>query len=135
MGSNRTSALLCLSMRSRLGNGTSLIPKPCRCPLIVRKDEKFHFFRSAIQKIVEKDDCSGRPMVLCVSKIHEANETGLIRFLELTDGWYGIRAKIDSLLAAKVAAGQIAVGTKLFIVNAIFNSPSTDGISPLDVRS
>lgn len=73
-------------------------------------------------------------MVLCVSKVHEANETGLLRFIELTDGWYGIRTKIDSLLAAKVATGHISVGTKLFIVNANLNLSSTDGISPLDVK-
>lgn len=68
-------------------------------------------------------------MVLCVSQIRWAqSQTKLddssepappvIVGLELTDGWYRIRAKMDVTLTHACARGKIMVGTKLQIFGA-----------------
>ncbi|NXP61256.1 BRCA2 protein, partial [Chloropsis cyanopogon] len=69
--------------------------------------------RSAIKKIMERDDAPGKTLVLCISKILSLNtvvspsssnknmETKkTAALIEVTDGWYGIRALLDPPLKA-----------------------------------
>ena len=92
--------------------------------------------RSSIKRIQEQDSSAAIPLVLCVSDIRwaeppEAREMNpdeepllVIAGLELTDGWYRIRANIDMTLRSAVERGRIVVGCKLAISGARVSSPS-----------
>ncbi|RUS89297.1 hypothetical protein EGW08_002971, partial [Elysia chlorotica] len=67
--------------------------------------------RSAIKKIVERDDTPGKRMVFCVAAVH--TQAGAQPVLELTDGWYSMRAQIDSALSTLVSTGRIRPGVKI----------------------
>ena len=54
--------------------------------------------------------------------------------LELTDGWYSIKAGIDRPLTSLVHRGRIKVGQKLIIFGAELIG-SQDGSSPLEVQA
>lgn len=98
--------------------------------------------RPSVRKILNRDVAPGAPIVLCVAQIlrfrskGDGQQTGKntvteeIR-LELTDGWYGIPAVIDTILQTFVANEKIRVGSKLLICNAQI-SGSDDGVDPLD---
>ena len=53
--------------------------------------------------------------------------------IELTDGWYGIKARLDQPLTKLLIDGKIIIGQKLCIFGAELIGP-TDAVSPLDVR-
>ncbi|XP_066148459.1 uncharacterized protein [Euwallacea fornicatus] len=83
--------------------------------------------RPILRRIFEKDDCSQRRMILCVSKvIKKVNNYEL----ELTDGWYPIRTVIDSPLCQQIAKGKIKIGTKLMIYGAELKN--CEGCYPLE---
>lgn len=72
--------------------------------------------RSAIRKIVEKDDTAAKRMVLFVSRIFKNIS---MCSLELCDGWYSIRtSSLDTVLTSAISNGKIAVGTKLMVQGA-----------------
>ena len=102
--------------------------------------------RSALRKILNRDVAASRMMILCVSYIlppstskkGHANENQPISSqaspeskIELTDGWYGVQAVLDSKLRDLVECGRIVVGTKLLVCNAVLKG-ADDGIDPLD---
>ena len=69
-------------------------------------------------------------MVLCVSAILESEDCQPI--LEVTDGWYRVRAEIDSALARAVKRGIIREGRKLVIAGARLNSERKDPVEILE---
>ncbi|NWJ04909.1 BRCA2 protein, partial [Crypturellus undulatus] len=100
--------------------------------------------RSAIKKIMEKDDTAGKTLVLCVSKIisldtivspsssnksMENKKEGAI--IEVTDGWYGIRALLDPPLKAFMLRRRLTVGQKVIVHGAELVG-SQDGCAPLE---
>ena len=52
--------------------------------------------------------------------------------IELSDGWYSIKALCDTNLTKLFEAGKIICGDKLAIFGCDLNGP-TDGFSPLEV--
>lgn len=67
------------------------------------------------------------PMVLCISSIvtwapaivdGEGRPVDPHPELEVTDGWYRLRARVDRPLARAVRQGLIGVGTKLAVSGA-----------------
>lgn len=87
--------------------------------------------RSAIRRIVERDDASAKRMVLFVSRISKEKPE---YSLELSDGWYSIRTPdLDSVLSDAINRGKIVVGTKLMIQGAELIG-TEEGCSPLEVR-
>lgn len=74
--------------------------------------------RSAIKRIQEHDSSPSQSMVLCVMAIPTALEEDETPFVELTDGWYRIRATIDKALHRAVQRGRVKVGSKLAISGA-----------------
>ena len=84
--------------------------------------------------IAAQDKPSGLPMVLCISGIQYPtppdSENGVSRavdedgetvekpVLEVTDGWYRVRAEVDDALARAIRRGALRVGMKIGVVGA-----------------
>lgn len=53
-------------------------------------------------------------MVLCVSSVDlPIVDEGKTRVIELTDGWYRIRAECDMVLGEALGRGKLRVGVKI----------------------
>ncbi|KFQ20026.1 Breast cancer type 2 susceptibility protein, partial [Merops nubicus] len=87
--------------------------------------------RSAIKKITERDDAACKTLVLCVSKIISLNAAlspssgsnnveskKAAAVVEVTDGWYGIRALLDPPLRAFLHRRRLTVGQKIIVHGA-----------------
>ncbi|KAI0275230.1 hypothetical protein BC834DRAFT_851763 [Gloeopeniophorella convolvens] len=82
--------------------------------------------RPALRLITTQDTSAALHMVLCVSGITWSeggiNEDGtpVVQHptLELTDGWYRLRARVDEVLARAARRGVIRVGRKIAIAGA-----------------
>lgn len=101
--------------------------------------------RSAIKKIMERDDTAAKALVLCVSEIIPSStnlsetsgsktssvETNRAATVELTDGWYAVKAQLDPPLSALLQSGRLAVGQKVITHGAeLVGSP--DACPPLE---
>ncbi|NXH59299.1 BRCA2 protein, partial [Rhabdornis inornatus] len=100
--------------------------------------------RSAIKKIMERDDAAGKTLVLCISKIISLNAVASPRssnknmeskkaaaLIEVTDGWYGIRALLDPPLKAFLDRRRLTVGQKIIVHGAELVGPQ-NGCTPLE---
>ncbi|WVQ79198.1 hypothetical protein IAT38_001294 [Cryptococcus sp. DSM 104549] len=89
--------------------------------------------RPIVRRIQEHDSSPSLPMVLVISAIHQdkGEEGKPAIHLELTDGWYRIKAQIDECLSRAVVKGRIAVGRKIGVAGAKLESGS-DGAEALD---
>uniref|UniRef100_A0A7M4FUI4 BRCA2 DNA repair associated n=1 Tax=Crocodylus porosus TaxID=8502 RepID=A0A7M4FUI4_CROPO len=88
--------------------------------------------RSAIKKIMERDDTAARTLVLCISKIislspnTSENPATKSRFknnkdsaiIEVTDSWYSIRAVLDLPLKVLLQRRRLTVGQKIIVHGA-----------------
>ncbi|KAG8714021.1 hypothetical protein FRC09_018069 [Ceratobasidium sp. 395] len=72
--------------------------------------------RPAIRLIQEHDASPAQAMVLCVSDIQL--QDGDEAEIELTDGWYRIRALSDKTLVRAARKGKLAVGRKIAVAGA-----------------
>ncbi|KAI0673760.1 hypothetical protein C8Q78DRAFT_1186090 [Trametes maxima] len=97
--------------------------------------------RPALRLISTEDAPAACPMVLCVSNIvvhgsSEEDETSMTYDphpeLEITDGWYRLRANMDWPLARAVRRGLIYVGTKLAISGAKLSGTRKEACEILD---
>ncbi|KAL1768376.1 breast cancer type 2 susceptibility protein isoform X1 [Sigmodon hispidus] len=101
--------------------------------------------RSALKKILERDDTATKTLVLCISDIISPSTGGSeasgskssgadpqsADTVELTDGWYAVKAQLDPPLGALVKSGRLAVGQKIITYGAeLVGSP--DACAPLD---
>ncbi|XP_050456602.1 breast cancer type 2 susceptibility protein homolog isoform X2 [Cataglyphis hispanica] len=108
----------------------ALTPSHVMAQLKYRYDREIdQFQRSAIRRILEKDDVASKRMILCVSSIVENNNVnteigksprvGVPKWrIELTDGWYSIPICIDIGLVKSISTGKIREGTKLVVSGA-----------------
>ncbi|KAJ2747427.1 hypothetical protein GGI20_000566 [Coemansia sp. BCRC 34301] len=83
--------------------------------------------RSALKRVLEGDSSSQQLMVLCVASIHCTDN---VAQAEVTDGWYGIRAMLDPVLARAASKGRLRVGDKIACAG-LRMSGVTEGVSPL----
>jgi BRCA2, oligonucleotide/oligosaccharide-binding, domain 1 len=82
--------------------------------------------RPALRLIAAQDVSAGLHMILCVSAIvwsgSGIGDDGLPLVphptLELTDGWYRLRAQVDEVLAKAARRGVIRVGCKISVSGA-----------------
>lgn len=101
--------------------------------------------RSALKKILERDDTAAKTLVLCISdiispstKVSETSggktsgeDANKVDTIELTDGWYAVRAQLDPPLMALVKSGKLTVGQKIITQGAeLVGSP--DACAPLE---
>ncbi|KAH7886062.1 hypothetical protein F5I97DRAFT_1877368 [Phlebopus sp. FC_14] len=96
--------------------------------------------RPPLRLITTRDARAESPMVLCVSDITwsvgELNENNLpvtpYPELEVTDGWYRLRARVDAPLARAIAKGKIKVGRKIAVVGAKLSCERKEGSDILE---
>ncbi|EJD48051.1 hypothetical protein AURDEDRAFT_61787 [Auricularia subglabra TFB-10046 SS5] len=82
--------------------------------------------RPALRAVLERDAHAGAPMVLCVSAIEwtpaqknaDGSTTEASAVLELTDGWYFVRATVDAAILRGIKLGTIKVGRKIACAGA-----------------
>ncbi|XP_052024680.1 breast cancer type 2 susceptibility protein isoform X2 [Apodemus sylvaticus] len=101
--------------------------------------------RSALKKILERDDTAAKTLILCVSDIMSpsthvsetsdsktsSEDAHKVDTIELTDGWYAVRAQLDPPLLALVKSGRLTVGQKIITQGAeLVGSP--DACAPLE---
>ncbi|KAM9453285.1 breast cancer type 2 susceptibility protein isoform 2-T9 [Salvelinus alpinus] len=112
--------------------------------------------RSALRKIMERDDTAVKTMVLCVcgvvTKGHNSTRqswsetktktppgsaagskatSSPVGLIWLTDGWYAIKAQLDVPLTAMLHRGRLAIGGKVLVHGAELVG-SQDACSPLE---
>ncbi|GCB69423.1 hypothetical protein scyTo_0013969, partial [Scyliorhinus torazame] len=116
--------------------------------------------RSALKKIMERDDVAAKTLVVCVSQIismgtesfqHSPNLDGAVKqsktvtdksvieakkdmpigIIEVTDGWYGIKALLDLPLTSLLRKKKLVVGQKIIIHGAELIG-SQDACAPLE---
>ncbi|KAF4573238.1 hypothetical protein EYR36_007749 [Pleurotus pulmonarius] len=96
--------------------------------------------RPPLRLIATQDAPASCPMVLCVSNITwsepTVQEDGTTAEpcpeLEVTDGWYRLRARADEPLARAIRAGVIRVGRKLAVAGARLSSERKDPMEVLE---
>ncbi|EFC49856.1 predicted protein [Naegleria gruberi] len=77
--------------------------------------------RSCLKMIAEKDIPPGQFMVLMVSSLsNNDNDMEECKTIELSDGWYSMKAKLDEQLSRYLEWCKIRIGQKLRIVGASF---------------
>ncbi|XP_054276692.1 breast cancer type 2 susceptibility protein homolog [Macrosteles quadrilineatus] len=92
--------------------------------------------RPALRKILEKDESSTKTMVLFVAdildvEVEKEQEKLARKELELSDGWYSVRATIDYEMERLIRSGKVGIGTKLVICGAELSNNET-GCHPLE---
>ncbi|KAJ7161264.1 hypothetical protein C8R43DRAFT_992095 [Mycena crocata] len=96
--------------------------------------------RPPLRNIATQDAPASCPMVLCVSNI-SWSEAGFTDDgmpiephpeLEVTDGWYRLRAQVDAPLARAVRRGVVCVGRKIGVVGARLDSERKDASEVLE---
>ncbi|XP_071874320.1 breast cancer type 2 susceptibility protein isoform X2 [Bombus fervidus] len=136
-----------LASMDRIKLGYIILPRvltPARVmmELKYRYDREIdRFQRSALRKILEKDDVATKRMVLCVSSINKCDDSDIenknqlktsSKTLILTDGWYSIQASIDQAMMKHITSGKIKEGTKLLTYGSeLLNCDQ--GCSPLEI--
>ncbi|BFZ20565.1 hypothetical protein BsWGS_23604 [Bradybaena similaris] len=112
--------------------GRSLTPEVVMLQLKYRYDREIDgCHRSAIKKIVERDDTSCKRIVLCVASVKQTLNGQFS--VELTDGWYVIPGHLDECLTHLVARKRIQIGDKIVTSGAELVGPA-DGCSPLELK-
>ncbi|KZV70991.1 hypothetical protein PENSPDRAFT_578564 [Peniophora sp. CONT] len=81
--------------------------------------------RPALRLIAAQDINASAPMVLCISDViwpagASMEDVEVKPELELTDGWYRLRAELDAPMARAARAGKIVRGRKLSFAGARF---------------
>ncbi|KAJ7109900.1 hypothetical protein C8R44DRAFT_800881 [Mycena epipterygia] len=96
--------------------------------------------RPPLRCVATQDAPASCPMVLCVSSI-TWSEAGVtddgLRIephpeLEVTDGWYRLRAQVDAPLARAVRRGVVRVGRKIGVIGARLSSERKDASEVLE---
>ncbi|XP_048119894.1 breast cancer type 2 susceptibility protein isoform X1 [Alosa alosa] len=116
--------------------GICLTPEQVLLQLKYRYDvEVDRSQRSALRKIMERDDSPAKTLVLCVCDVETSGTTGKtegpISTIWLTDGWYMIRAALDPPLTTLLQRGCLSVGDKLVTHGAELVG-SQDACPPLE---
>ncbi|KIJ53490.1 hypothetical protein M422DRAFT_154724 [Sphaerobolus stellatus SS14] len=96
--------------------------------------------RPALRLITTRDAPAAVPMILCISDIFWAEEyvdkdNKLVPAhptLEVTDGWYRLRAEVDEALARAVRNQIIKTGRKIAVCGAKLESIKKDGVEILE---
>ncbi|XP_060682959.1 breast cancer type 2 susceptibility protein [Hemiscyllium ocellatum] len=141
--------------------GRCLTPEAILLQLKYRYDVEIdQCCRSALKKIMERDDVAAKTLVVCISKIIsmgtkssqnnpdlddatkqsktvtdkciiEAKKVVHLGVVEVTDGWYGIKALLDLPLTSLLQKRRLVVGQKIIVHGAELIG-SQDACTPLE---
>jgi hypothetical protein len=87
--------------------------------------------RPPLRKVLNRDVSASSTMILCIAQIRWPGDKDAKCLLELTDGWYSLRASTDPQLSSLVLAGKISVGSKIIVSNSTLVG-AEDGVDPTD---
>ncbi|KAG6837644.1 hypothetical protein H0H93_004920 [Arthromyces matolae] len=99
--------------------------------LLYRYERELHQGkRPPLRLITTRDASAAYPMVLCISDIFSpsSHETEI----EVTDGWYRLRAQIDAPMVRAVRRGHIRIGRKIALAGAYLFSEKKDASEVLE---
>ncbi|KAJ2787334.1 hypothetical protein GGI15_000818 [Coemansia interrupta] len=85
--------------------------------------------RPALRRVLEGDAAPQLPMVLAVAAVGCGGDGDGAR-VEVTDGWYGVGATLDAVLAQAVQRGRLRVGDKIACVGLQLHG-ARGGVAPL----
>ncbi|KAF9270659.1 hypothetical protein L218DRAFT_969147 [Marasmius fiardii PR-910] len=95
--------------------------------------------RPPLRRITVQDSPASSPMTLCVSNISwpkpetvNGRKVEAHPELEVTDGWYKLRAVIDAPLVRAVKKGTLRIGRKIATAGARLDSERKDGVEVLE---
>ncbi|KAH0838071.1 hypothetical protein J3R83DRAFT_6312 [Lanmaoa asiatica] len=96
--------------------------------------------RPPLRLITTRDASAESPTVLCISDIiwpasASEGDTAPVQAypeLEVTDGWYRLRARIDAPLARGVTKGKIKIGRKIAVAGAKLSAERKEGSEILE---
>ena len=89
--------------------------------------------RPALRKICEHDLPAGTFLTLRIARVVSLGEAGGGAVVEVTDGWYGVLADLDQLLADRLRDGRLGEGDKLNMCGAtLVGSAAAAPAPPLD---
>ncbi|KAJ3855253.1 BRCA2, oligonucleotide/oligosaccharide-binding, domain 1-domain-containing protein [Lentinula lateritia] len=96
--------------------------------------------RAPFHLITTQDHPATAPMVLCVSNIIwpeassslEGQQRNPQPLVEVTDGWYLLRAQIDVSMTNALKKGKLRVGRKIAVVGSRFETERKDPLEPLE---
>ena len=75
--------------------------------------------RPHLRRVLERDSPAGAPAVLVVSAIRRAGAGGNdAAEIEVSDGWYGVAARLDRALSDQLRRGRLFVGLKILVQGA-----------------
>ena len=119
--------------------GKNLTYQNVVCQLQYRyKQEITEGLRSPLRKILNRDIAASKMMIVTVCRtIHRPGTTtepaqgNFLKTLEVSDGWYSVKANLDEVLSEYVDKGLIKPGTKLLVSNARLIGEE-EGVDPLD---
>ena len=101
--------------------------RPSQLKYVIRYERDLNTSsRPPLRLITTRDASAESPMVLCISDIiwpasGFEEDTTLVQpypELEVTDGWYRLRARIDAPIARGVRKGKIKIGRKIAVAGA-----------------
>nr|KAI8748741.1 breast cancer type 2 susceptibility protein-like protein isoform X1 [Biomphalaria glabrata] len=112
--------------------GRSLTPDNVMLQLKYRYDREVDACeRSALKKILERDDTASKRMVLCVASIICTSDGQYC--VELSDGWYSVRGQLDQRLTDLISRKKIITGDKIITSGAELVG-GQEACSPLEVK-
>ncbi|KAG2368840.1 hypothetical protein BDR07DRAFT_1390250 [Suillus spraguei] len=96
--------------------------------------------RPPLRLITTRDAPAASPMVLCVSNVtwspagqtDDGSPIPSHPELEVTDGWYRLRARVDKPLARAIRRGHIKIGRKIAVTGARLSAERKDGQEVLE---
>ncbi|KIK70645.1 hypothetical protein GYMLUDRAFT_150232, partial [Collybiopsis luxurians FD-317 M1] len=96
--------------------------------------------RPPFHLITTQDHPASPPMVLCISNViwpegsgtPDGRQANPLPQLEVTDGWYRLKAQIDLTMARAVKRGKLRVGRKIAVVGARLDTERKDPLEPLE---
>ncbi|KAJ4485082.1 hypothetical protein C8J55DRAFT_36045 [Lentinula edodes] len=96
--------------------------------------------RAPFHLITTQDHPATAPMVLCVSNIIwpeassslEGQQRNPQPLVEVTDGWYLLRAQIDLSMTNALKKGKLRVGRKIAVVGSRLETERKDPLEPLE---
>ncbi|KAG8219560.1 hypothetical protein J3R82DRAFT_511, partial [Butyriboletus roseoflavus] len=99
--------------------------------------------RPPLRLITTRDASAESPLVLCISNItwpassSEGDIAPVQTYpeLEITDGWYRLRARVDAPLARGVRKGKIKIGRKIAVAGAKLSAERKEGSEILEAYS